>query len=655
MIGSAMGRGLASVGGGVLLAWSLTGCSSLPDAGPASCEHDAAPVVMLHGFLASGDTWGPHAARFEREGYCPEQLLSFDWNSLADGELSVARLDASVDALLEATGAEQVDIIGHSAGGRLALDYLGDPTRAAKVAHYAHVASDLVNDDGVAVSVPGGVPTLHLYSEADLVAPAGMLEGAENTELPTHGHVEVATSPESFAAIYEHFRGVPPSQQGTSEMDSPVLEGKALFFAVNDPAAGWTVEVFRVESESGDRTGTDAEARFSVDQEGRWGPFEAEIGERYELRLAPEDGDGRAVHHYFEPTTRSHRHLVLRALPPGSLVGALLDTLPVEGSGVTIVFSSERAVVHGRDTLMAGGRELSAFPYARADRSTIAYFLYDDGNDGVDGGETGLFGTALPIFVTAVDTVLSVDEHTAIELNGRRLVVPNWAAEDGISIVQLGVGDAASGGVDVGTVRCDPVANTCPDVAPVCEVVWGPPETGAVDYFTCREPRGDAALGEACERPTGQPGQDTCGPDLYCAFNGLPQSMPQARTCLAVCNANQPACAGMGEVCHAFDVDGLMGVCAPGCEPFEPGACVGSTKCGLYDDRVTDADVLWMCDFDGAGVRGDACDDSSACSTGHVCVSGSCQTICDGANPCAADETCQPLEGAGTLGVGICV
>ena len=99
------------------------------------------PIVLAHGFLASGDTWSPHARRLRANGWCSNRIVAFDWNTLNRTTDHGAALDAVIDGALAATGATQVDLVGHSAGGGLAYTYLGQPERAAKVAHYVHVAS----------------------------------------------------------------------------------------------------------------------------------------------------------------------------------------------------------------------------------------------------------------------------------------------------------------------------------------------------------------------------------------------------------------------------------------------------------------------------------------------------------------------------------
>lgn len=143
------------------------------------CDTCRYPVVMVHGFLASGDTWAPFQQLFTSNGYHPDLIFAFDWNSLNQGANHVALLDAFIDGVLAKTGAPKVRLIGHSAGGGLGYSYLSDPARAAKVDGYVHIGS--MTQSGAAG--PGGsVATLNIWSPGDKVAQGGDIPGAVNIQ-----------------------------------------------------------------------------------------------------------------------------------------------------------------------------------------------------------------------------------------------------------------------------------------------------------------------------------------------------------------------------------------------------------------------------------------------------------------------------------------
>ena len=98
-----------------------------------NCDKTQRPIVFVHGTYAAGDDIANIALLFASNGYCPERFVSIDYNSLiaVGGGLSGGAftgptnaatpvIDAAIDAVLAATGASQVDIMGHSQG---ALQY----------------------------------------------------------------------------------------------------------------------------------------------------------------------------------------------------------------------------------------------------------------------------------------------------------------------------------------------------------------------------------------------------------------------------------------------------------------------------------------------------------------------------------------------------
>ena len=48
----------------------------------AQCTKSYRPVIFIHGFLASGDTWSNAVYYFKKAGYCENYLVAFDWNSV---------------------------------------------------------------------------------------------------------------------------------------------------------------------------------------------------------------------------------------------------------------------------------------------------------------------------------------------------------------------------------------------------------------------------------------------------------------------------------------------------------------------------------------------------------------------------------------------
>ena len=119
-----------------------------PGSNDWSCRPTAAhpnPVVLVHGLFADmTDNWQTMSPLLANNGYCvfaftygttPGASFPLDQiGGLGPMEQSVVQLSAFVDQVLGATGARQVDIVGHSEGATMSdyyIEYLGG---AAKVA-----------------------------------------------------------------------------------------------------------------------------------------------------------------------------------------------------------------------------------------------------------------------------------------------------------------------------------------------------------------------------------------------------------------------------------------------------------------------------------------------------------------------------------------
>ncbi|QIJ61836.1 alpha/beta fold hydrolase [Streptomyces sp. JB150] len=116
------------------------------------CKPSAAhprPVVLVHGtFGNSVDNWLGLAPYLVERGYC---VFSLDYgrlpgvpffHGLGPIEKSAQELDAFVDKVLGATGAAEVDLVGHSQGGMMPRHYLKFLGGAAEVNALVGIAPD---------------------------------------------------------------------------------------------------------------------------------------------------------------------------------------------------------------------------------------------------------------------------------------------------------------------------------------------------------------------------------------------------------------------------------------------------------------------------------------------------------------------------------
>lgn len=400
------------------------------------CNNELTPVVMVHGFLASGDTYEKQAMRFTTNGYCRERIFAFDWNSLSNDD-KTPLLDQFIDDVLRETGAEQVDLLGHSAGGGLGYSYLSDSLRSQKVRRYVHLASGA--NSGPA-GPAGEIPTLNIWSDGDEVVSSSDIPGAENLMLIGADHYEAATSEETFSAIYAFLNDgeSPTTTEILPEMEI-ALSGKILTFAENNPTNGANLQIFEVNPATGERLSTAADAEFTADAAGNWGPFAAEAETTYEFFVSSSDTAERPVHYYREAFIRSNHLIYLRTVPPPTtFAGTLLNILPKEDEeSVLAVFSASQAVIHQRDQLTVNNRQLATEALASADQTTIAFFIFDTGDNMTSEDAHPLFLAFS--FLNAVDIFIPSTPASAIELtfNGRNLVVRNWPSETGGVVVPV--------------------------------------------------------------------------------------------------------------------------------------------------------------------------------------------------------------------------
>jgi triacylglycerol esterase/lipase EstA (alpha/beta hydrolase family) len=119
--------------------------ASPPGANDWTCKPTAVhpqPVVLVHGTFADmSNSWQAISPLLKNNGYCVFALNYGDYNGsgaigvygVDDIPTSAQELDAFVDKVLAATGAAEVDVVGHSQGGMMPRYYLKNLGGAAEV------------------------------------------------------------------------------------------------------------------------------------------------------------------------------------------------------------------------------------------------------------------------------------------------------------------------------------------------------------------------------------------------------------------------------------------------------------------------------------------------------------------------------------------
>lgn len=420
-----------------LLLFASSCCKDKDDAPTSPDTHCKTlhPIIFIHGFLASGDTWANQVMRFQSNGYCDNLLYAYDWNSVGGGS-DQALLDAFVDTVLSRTGATQVDIVGHSAGGGYGYGYCDDTIRAKKVAHYVHIGSSAQSSTA---GLYDEVPTMNISSADDAVAGVTSITGATNIELTGKDHYQVATSEETFTELYKFFNnGTSPSTASFTSQSEITVSGKALTLGENMPHNGATIHVYEVNPDNGSRKNTTADFTLTSDALGQWGPQTIKTNTRYEFEVISNVSGDRVVHYYREGFTHSNPLVYLRTIPQSGLAGTLLGGLPKnDNQAVLAEFTANQAVVAGRDSLIVNNVVLSTPAITPASATVIAMFLFDDNNNSVSDMTTPFLYTILTSFLTARDMFFQTSTTYAIPLrfNGRTLYVPNLKSQsDGVIV-----------------------------------------------------------------------------------------------------------------------------------------------------------------------------------------------------------------------------
>jgi pimeloyl-ACP methyl ester carboxylesterase len=271
-------------------ALARTGVTASSVAGGNIAKAQAAgpvPIVFVHGYLGSGAQYRSPAMRFASNGYPANRIRAFDYNFDSSG------LDAFIDGVRREFGVDKVYVAAHSLGTAVMLSYLLNPTTAAKVAKY--VALD-------------GVGAICLWgTQCTSITAASMGQT----------HIEASLSPESFARQYQFFLGQAPATTTITPTPGTIqIAGRALYFQVNQPAAGSTGQLWAINGSTGVRTTATPQATFTIGADGNFGPLNVTSGQPYEITISRSDTG--VMHYYYQPFIRSTYLLRLQVPQAGS-------------------------------------------------------------------------------------------------------------------------------------------------------------------------------------------------------------------------------------------------------------------------------------------------------------------------------------------------
>ena len=391
----------------------------------AQCDTSLRPLVFVHGFLASGDTWANAVHYFQQAGYCANRIYAFDWNSVGgNGKRNDSLLHQFIEQILTQTGASQVDLVGHSAGGGLGRNYLKDSLHAKYIAHYVHIGSRKWTS---AYPWFPNKRCMNIFSSGDKVAAntAGLVEGAFNLALEEQDHYQVATSDTSIKSMLQFFTGKQMFLPSIKPGRKVTLSGKALILGDNIAMSDAVINIYPINKKNGQRKQSDQPIRLQTDQVGAWGPVTLRAGIPYEMELMPAGANKRIISYFFPSFDYSNPLVYLRGFPEDGRMTFLLGKIPaVETQSTLVVYSAAQAMVGGRDSVTVNGLPICSPTLTPASKTAITSFLFDDG-DAINSGKALKQFSNVP-FIGGVDMVLPANANKGIHMyyNGQQLTLP---------------------------------------------------------------------------------------------------------------------------------------------------------------------------------------------------------------------------------------
>jgi pimeloyl-ACP methyl ester carboxylesterase len=381
------------------------------------------PVVFVHGSAGSAQQFQTQAKRLASNGYPIEIIEAHEYDSPNVAALLpaiYAGLDERIARLLARTGADRVDLLGHSLGTFVSQGYLtSSPARAARVAHY-------VNLDGrTAPALPGGVPTLAIWGEGD---PARAVAGATNVYFPAQSHTQTVSSVESFREIFRFFTGRAPRTDRVVPTTIAQVSGRAVLFPSNVGVDGATLSVYQVGSLTGHRLFRVHQVQLTGD--GSFGPLPVLGSARYEFAI---ERPGAATHHFYsQPFLRSDSFVRLLTSRPGEGLGALVET---GDRHTALTINRQKEWWGGADSLWINGRQVLNEANAPRAKRVIGIFAFDARRDGVTDLSAPLPAFFSQTFITGMDVFIPAGFLVSIVVAQRDggydvVNVPAWRSSE---------------------------------------------------------------------------------------------------------------------------------------------------------------------------------------------------------------------------------
>ena len=369
----------------------------------ATPDAEVPPILFVHGNGDYDALWMTTLWRMESNGIARERMMAINFSdplARSDDKVEQANrsstedqrreLAAAITELKRRTSASRVALVGSSRGGYAIRNVVknggaGEVSHAVLCGtpnHGVFATDDQPNNEfngrGTflrslnegASEVTPGVAFLTLRSDGldkyaqpdgrfigkpgtptNVTAEGPELKGATNLVLGALDHREVAFHPRAFREIYKFIAGREPTRIAivpeASVKLSGLVSGTPGGVPTNRPLAGATVDIFRVDADTGERKGG-AVHSSRTGADGRWGP--AQVDPTWSLEFVLMSPGATTTHIYRSPFPRSSEVVHLRPARP---LGAA-----DKDAGAVVIMSRPRGYFGlPRDVVLFDGKE----------------------------------------------------------------------------------------------------------------------------------------------------------------------------------------------------------------------------------------------------------------------------------------------------------
>ena len=145
--------------------------------------------------------------------------------------------------------------------------------------------------------------------------------------------------------------------------------------------------------------------------------------------------EGKTLFYFTEPSSTDNLNVYLRCLPDEGMAAKMLQSIPNDDhQSVIAIFSANKAIITGRDSLAIDSIPLSTIALMPASSTTIAAFLFDDGDGLSSNHSMKNFGAG--VFMNGIDILIPANknQYSTIYFNGRKMAIPKRPSSEGVMI-----------------------------------------------------------------------------------------------------------------------------------------------------------------------------------------------------------------------------